>query len=344
MQTKKFLPKFFKPLIAIVLLSAIGTIGLAQISDKLFELALSRSASVQSAKSDLSEATAKLERTKADPLAIKPELLAAQISVDAAGANFIASRLDLRKNLTRDYFAWTENQDALDLAKLKQQLSQLNLTAAQVRFKAGAINAVELSRAESEARSSSIDLDGSQTDLDGAATNLKTRLGELPKIGETMPATPKPTRAALEASLENNPRFVNAQAQLERSKLDVLIKDNEFTPQAEIDSAKIALENAKRSLDDTRTSFRSNLGTAWDAYQTALAAIPARERNTNVSQDELKAQEARLAKGLASKLNVLQSRVALEQSQFVLSQSRRRAALAVLDLAGLANLDLWKKN
>jgi outer membrane protein TolC len=336
----------FKPILAFTFLLAsfaLASSTLAQAPSKLFALALERSVPYSLAKSELKSAGEKLERVKSDPLAIKPDLLEAQFGFDTARVGLTASNLEVRRNLSRELFAWLEAQDSLDLAKLKNTLAAAKLNAARVRFKSGAINQIEVNRSEAEARSADTDQDNASADLQATAATLRTRLGELPATNLALEPTPKPQRAALEAGLENQPLVVKAKGGLDRAKLDLEIKDNEFTASVEVQAAKTALTNAQRSLEDARSTAKSALSAAWDAFTAAQKATPVRERSTTVAKEDLTAQQARFAKGLISKLAVLQAQIALESAQLALSQAQHRLALSVVELAAGANLDLWAK-
>ena len=329
-------------LISFALTTYTLTTALAQAPVKLLEVALERSVPYQLARSDLKSASDKLERLKADPLAVKPELLEAKLGLESANVNLLSSKLDVRKNLTKELFAWLEAKDSLDLAKLKTGLAQANLAAAQVRFKSGSINQLEVNRSEADAKSAVIDQDGAETDLDGAAGNLTTRLGSLPAMNLALEPTPKPARAMLEAGLGSHPRVVEAKGRVERARLDLEIKDNEFTAQVEVSTAKTALSNAQKTFEDSKALVKVALSNAWDAYSNAVKAVPVRERSRGVAKDDFEAQQARFKKGLISKLAVLQSQVSLEQAELALRQAQHRLALSVMELAVTANTDLWK--
>jgi outer membrane protein TolC len=315
----------------------------AQTPPKLFEIATNRSAAYKVALSDLTQATTKLERVRNDPLAVKPELLNAQLELESAKANLTATGLELRRNLTREYNTWKEATQSLEVAKLRLQLSQGNLQAAQVRFKAGAINSVDLARAEADTRGAQVEVTNAESDLATAAANLRVRIGELPTPNAPAETTPKPDRKALEASLENHRSIVQARGVLERARLDVQIKDNDFTAPVEVQNARTVLENAERNLEDLRSNLKTALATTWDAYQAALSAVPIRERNVQVARDELAAQTQRFQKGLIPKLTLMGSQVQLETAQLALEQARNRVSLSILELAVTANLDLWAK-
>jgi hypothetical protein len=172
---------------------------------------------------------------------------------------------------------------------------------------------------------------------------LKDRLGFVPDAKIPSDATPRPNKQLLERNLELNLRLVEAKGVLARAKLDFEIKDNEFSAAVEISEARRAVLNAERNLADVRYASKAALTTRWEVFQSAVAALTARERAVGLANAELKTQSERLEQGLVSKLVVLQARVNVVQQQISLEQGRQRFALAVLELAVLVNLDVWAK-
>ena len=330
---------------SISLLFIAGSIGFgisAAQNNTLFDTALERSVPYQLARSEYKTASEKLERIKTDPLAIKPELLEAQLAAEATRINLTASKLEVRKSLIRELFAWQEATGTLELTKLKKSLFEANLNSALVRFKSGAINQLEVAKVEADAKSASIDQENAQTDLEGAASLLTTRLGSLPNANVTMGATEKPQRAPLEAALINHPRVIDARARLDRSKLDLEIKDNEYSAAVDVTNAKTTLINAQKGFDDSKVIVKAVFSNAWDAYINAGKAIPVRERARGVAKEDLEAQQARFKKGLVSKLSVQQAQLGFAQTESLLEQAQHRLTLAVVDISLAANNDLWK--
>jgi outer membrane protein TolC len=314
---------------------------LAQASSNLLEMALERSVPYQLARSDQNTANDKLDRIKADPLAIKPELLEAQLGAESGRVNLTAARLEVRRGLTTEFFAWQEAKDAVAVAKLKTNLAQGNLNAAQYRFKSGAINQLEVAKVEAEYKNALIDQENADSDFDGAVNALTTRLGTVPAANATLGAIPKPQRAPLEAALSNHPKVVEARGRMDKAKLDFEIKDNEFSATVDVTNAKTTLSNAQRGFEDSKTLVKTALSSAWDAYSNAAKSVPVRERSLAVAKDDFEAQQARFKKGLVSRLAVQQSQLAFAQAGLVVSQAQHRLVLSVVGLALGANLDLW---
>jgi outer membrane protein TolC len=338
------------PVLIVLLLAASTAATLAsfaqatnnQANNKLLEVALERSVPYQLTRSDQREANEKLERIKSDPLAIKPELLEAQLTAELAKLNLTASLLEVRKALSKEFYAWLEAKDSLALAKLKSALSEANLAAARVRFKSGAINQLEVAKVEADAKSASIDQENADSDLESAANALTIRLGKLPAANTTLEVNPKPQRANLEAALGSHPKVVEARGRLDKAKLDLDIKDNEFSASVDIANAKTVLNNAQKAFEDSKSLIKTALANAWDSYVNAGKSVPVRERSRAVAKDDRDAQQARFSKGLVSKLAVQQSQLSYGLAELALEQAQHRLALSVIELASSANLDLWK--
>ncbi len=335
-----------KQFFGLVLIYAIfsQSFAFAQTPPKLYEAALSRSDAFEIAKSELQSSQDRLERLQNDPLAIKPDLLEARVTKDVAVARLTAVKLEVRKTVTSEYFAWTEAEDALDFAKIKLEFAQVSLNAAQARFKTGAITSIELKRGEAETRSSEVDVTNTDTDFTASSDALKARIGYLPDAQQTPETTPRPQRATLEASLENHLKWIAAKGTLERVRLDFEIKNNEFTAIVEKNAAKTAVSDAERNLTDVRYNLKTIFAASWDAYQNSFNAIAPKERLVQNAQEEVKTQQQRLEKGLISRLTVQQAQVSLAQAVMVLNQTRHRFSLSVLNAANAVNLDLWVKN
>ncbi len=326
----------------IVLFCVFSSVATAQVPEKWFTAALARSDGFAIALSEAQNAKIRLQRLKTDPLATKPLLLEASSTLELADARVVAARLEVRRSLMQDVFAWDTALNALRLTSARFDFADASAKAAAARFKTGAITSVEFNRAEAEARAAQTEVLSAQAELLAATQVLKDRLGFTPDAKISSDPTPRPARQILERNLESNVRVLEAKSILARAKLDFEIKDNEFSALVEINEARRAVLNAERNLADLRYAIKSALTTRWEVFQSAVAALTARERAVGLANAELKTQMQRLEQGLVSKLVVLQARVSLVQQQVSLEQSQQRFALAVIELAVLVNLDVWQ--
>ncbi len=326
----------------IVLFCVFSSVATAQVPEKWFVAALARSDGFAIALSEAQNAKIRLQRLKTDPLATKPLLLEASSGLELAEARVITARLEVRRGLNLDVFAWNSALNTLRLASVRFDFADASAKAAAARFKTGAITSVEFNRAEADVRAAQTEVSSAQAESLAATQVLKDRLGFTPDTKVLGDATPRPTRQVLERNLEFNVRVLEAKGILARAKLDFEIKDNEFSALVEINEARRVVLNAERNLAELRYATKSALTTRWEVYQSAVAALTARERAVSLASAELKTQMQRLEQGLVSKLVVLQARVSVAQQQVSLEQSQQRFALAVLELAVLVNLDIWQ--
>jgi outer membrane protein, heavy metal efflux system len=326
--------------LAFVALLAASSLASAQVSQKLVDTAYTRNVGVKDAENELEESQLKLERNTADPLATKRDVFEAQLDVRTNTANLIAAKLEVRQNLTRELLAWDEAKDELHVVGMKLESAQQSLKSSQIKYQNGAINAVELARAEDAAQSAVTDKNKAENDVVVAASAVTRRLGTLPQDLK-LEVTPRPELKTLKDSLMEHKNVLQAKASLERAQFDLRVKDNEFTPQSEITQAKNSVKLNEKRLEDAIQSQRVALQNAWDAFQNALNAIASRERSLEVSRNDLAGQQTRLAKGLVSKLSVLNTQITFESAKNSLQASRNAVMRAVTDLAVAANVDVW---
>ncbi len=325
----------------LVLFFIVFNSALAQIPEKWFVVALVRSDTYAIALNEAQSAKGRLQRLKSDPLVTKPMLLEGSTALELSEARLIAARLEVRRGLFADVFAWSNALDTLEIASTKLGLADANAKAAQARFKVGAITSVEANRADAELRAAQNEISSAQAELAGTVVILRDRLGFMPDSKTPSEAVPRPTKQILERHLEFAVRIVDAKGMLARAKLDLEVKDNEFSAPVEISEAKRVVLKAERNLADARNATKATFTSRWEVYQSAVGALMARERAVQLARDELKTQTERLERGLVSKLVVLQARVTLVQQQAAFEQGRQRFAVSVLELALLVNLDVW---
>ncbi len=325
----------------IILIYLFASTASAQIPEKWFSAALARSDSFSIALSEAQNAKIRLQRLKSDPLATKPLLLEASTTLELAEARVIAARLDVRRSVLQDTFAWNSAANALDLASARANLADANARAANARFKTGAITNSELNRAEADLRAAQSEVTSARSEWLAASEVLRSRLGFAADASLPNVATPRPQKIILEKSIENNLRVVETRGSLARAKLDLTIKDNEFTAPVEINEARRSVANAERNLADARNVVKTGLVNRWETYQSTVNAITARERGVQLARDELKTQSDRFSRGLVSQLVVLQAKVNLAQQLALFEEARQRFSLAVLELAVLVNVDVW---
>jgi outer membrane protein TolC len=308
---------------------------------QLLPAALERSLSYQEALENLAEVKTKLDQTNSDPLATGLDELTAKGNWELAKANALAARLAVRRDTLRDWGGYRQAVGALEVAQLRDSLAKGNLTAAQARFKAGAINRLELVKAEAEARDASQASLEAQSDLDTALGNLRLRIGELPKPDAVREAMPKTTLEVLLKAVELTPRVIEARNRWERAKVDVASKTPEANSASEMAQAQAALTTSERGLADVRASTSRAIQTAWEALGNQQSGLASRERALDTARAELKAQETRLQQGVSSRFMVLQARIQLKTAENNLEQAQYRVLQALVDAAIAANVNVW---
>ena len=308
-----------------------------------FAAALERSPAIRDARNAASEAERRASTLAADADTTGVELLTVRHAAESATLGLTVARLSLRRSLEVELAAWRQATQGAELARLRATLAQGNLAAARKRLSAGVISRAELGRAEGAAREATSAVDEAALDADAAERALRLRAGALPGTNAASEPTPKLERAALLAVLERTPRVVEARQRVERARIEVDAKDPEASSALEIEASRNALAAAERGLSETRDSVRLAIIAALEALEAAVNATVGRERAVTGAAADLRAQEARLARGAISRLALLESRIALESVRGTLAAARERAGLALVDVAISANFDAWAR-
>lgn len=309
-------------------------------TSELLTPALGRSVSAELAQTELTQAQAALTRTQGDPLALRAELLAAQARLSQARAGVNAAGYALRLSLAQDLAALSGAEADLKVARARAEIADVNLSATELRVKAGAATRLDLDRAQTDARNARAALDRAEDGLATARENVRDRAGKLPS--GTLKTFPKPSLSALQAALAGHPQQLRANAQVEAARQEVAVKANDLSAPVEVQAAREALTTAQKTAQDTGRTLRSGLSDAWQAHQTALATLASRERTQGAAAANASVQASRFAKGLISRLALLQAREDALEAGAALDAARAGVETALARLAVAANADVWK--
>jgi outer membrane protein TolC len=317
------------------------TPALAQVLPLWMNRAVESAPSYLDAQATVKDQQRQLDRLQSDALATALERKAATSSLALGKVGLIKARLTARKALMQEYFSWLEAEDLLNLATLANAISRDTLKAAQSRFKAGAINAIDQAKAENNARSAMQDLQDARTAFNNVEDILKTHVGSLPDA-RTQFEPVKPRRDVLETGLPQHPQWLAATIAFKKAETDFLLKNNEFSARVEIDIAENNVVAAQRTAEDAKTNVRVTFKLAWDTVNRLQNIVAARTEDLNVAQNEYTGQQFRFDKGLIPRLNLQQSQLTVQRARAAVSIAQHQYVLAVLDMALSANADLWK--
>ena len=142
-----------------------------------FQIAPDVSADLIAARTEVAAAQRDLDRTLADPLALRVPRLQAEQRLASAREALDAGLIALRITVARAYFAALEADEALEIARLEHTIAQVSLEAQQVRFNAGAATQLDLDRARNDLDSAVRTLAEAGSDRELAYAELASQLG-----------------------------------------------------------------------------------------------------------------------------------------------------------------------
>ena len=142
-----------------------------------FQIAPDASAALIAARTEVAAAQRDLDRTLADPLALRVPRLQAEQRLASAREALDAGLIALRITVARAYFAALEADEALEIARLEHAIAQVSLEAQQVRFNAGAATQLDLDRAGNDLDTAVRTLAETGSDRELAYAELASQLG-----------------------------------------------------------------------------------------------------------------------------------------------------------------------
>jgi outer membrane protein TolC len=303
--------------------------------EQALQLAPNANATVISGKTDLAAAQRDLERIANDPLALRLEKLQAEQKVATEQEGLNAALLSSRLDVTDKFFAALEADQSLANAQKQLDINRATLEAQQIRFDAGAITQIDLSKAQNDA----VNAERTLRDAQNARNLAYSQLGSV--IGQNVTALTPYEAAAPELSpLEQIQQTANTentqlkalQRNVDLSRTQLEITDNTFSSRSQIDSAKDALANAELNLSD----YASTLGLTIESSYNSVLAAQASYQNAleafQTSADDLAAQQTRLDAGSISPIAFQQSELTHAQSSAALDTARHDLLLAHIRL------------
>ena len=305
-----------------------------------FEEALRRASGlppVQAAQLELEDAQAALTRTRSDPLALRPEVLAAEQRLALARAQYEQRAYESAAAVGGAYARVLGAEEETRLAQQRVVLSQRLLRAAQIRLE-------NLTATELDVRDAAAALDGArgaqraaQERLGLAQRNLSGLLGQqmsaaaLEPVPESvLEATPSAV-AALNAAREH-PTLLEARQAEALAQFNADILDPIFSSRTVIEEARTALRSAQAAAQESTRAFELQLRDLVAQVRAARTTYEgAREAFLN-AQARLQVQQNRLSAGLISELELRQAEVAASEAEYAALTARNSLITSLLAL------------
>ncbi len=301
------------------------------------EIAPELDADVITARADLAAAERELRRVIGDPLALRLSRLEAEQRVASEQADLTSARSGAERDAAGRYFDALEADDALDLARARRGIARTTAQATRIRFDAGQLGQLELSRAQNDLSAAEREVASAEQRRTFAYGELASLLGrEVDALRLLAPFAPPPIPPLEEVlgRLDENAALQRAEQAVEVAEVRLELADSAYSPQRDIEAAEDALASARTQRRELRRSLNLSVRGAYnaalaarDAYQNAQAALQSAE-------DELEAQRFRFEAGDVSRLTLAESERSVAES----AAARRSAQYALTE--AVTQLDL----
>ncbi len=289
---------------------------------------------VVNARADLSAAERDLDRSEADPLALRVPVLQARQAVEAAQAGLVTALIDSRLAVSQAYFTALGADDTLALAEQQRDISSVTLEAEQVRLDAGAATQLDVDRAGNNLDDAERDVASAANDRALADAELRSLLGS--DVAALTPASDAPALAELAAVLADaqarNAQLAATGRALALAEAQLAAVDNAFSARTDIESAQDRLGSARLNVEETARSLELTVRSSYNAVLSAEGRWVGARADLATAQEDLEAQRARLDAGSISPLSY-------RQTELSAANSASSAARALNDLL-LAHLRL----
>lgn len=322
------------PALVLTLLIAAGPVHATGLGDALAQA--DDRTGVVTARLELSDARRRLERTEADPSALRLDRLQAGQALDLAEASLRSARYEAYAEIAAAYVQVLEARVGRAVAAEAAELRVRALDIARIRLERGAGTELEVRDAETALDSARNDLAAARQGLGLARRSFESLTSlpsdELEPAPAELVAIEPPAEATLRARLATAPALLQAWqgAELARAARDLLHPS--YAPVREIEAAELSvaraaegLEEARRALDLRSRSLLNRVETARDAATVAHDALA-----NAVARDAI--ERARLDAGLIADVAYDQTRLATRRAELAALQADHEVLLALFDL------------
>lgn len=334
---------------AAILTAAILSVAFAQNALNLnaaIQQALTKGPDLASSRATLQNAQADLAAKEADPSSLIVTLTQARNTATLSGAQFEAKKLEVAGNVLGSYINLFEAQENIKLQEAQVALDTRNLEVAKARLAAKNGTQLDVSKAENTLSSSRQSLADSRANLPILSNRLEVLLGSNSSGNLTVAPTPafkeiKYDLAALEKGLENRlPSVMQVSQSVQLSELNVRLADNDYTAPSVLRESKTTFENAKRSLETTRSNAVTQLRDAHRNVQNALERVRISRADLENSESGFEQDQTKFKAGTISKLQLQQSEVSYLRSKYSLVQATNSYWRGLSNLSNAAAADV----
>ena len=333
-------------LLALLLVSALGASAAQPL--EAFLARADQAVGVVTAALERDDAERALQRSQADPLALRPELVQARQRVELADAQAREALFEAYVDVSAAYAQVREAELQVRLADAGRALAERGLDVARLRLERGSATALEVSAAETDLREAERGLNAARDGLALATRNLVGITGlpfaeSEPLARERLASLAVPDDAALEAAAAGTPTVLQVRHGLALAELQVELLDPSFASRSQIDQAELQRAQASAGASEARRGVTLLLRSRANALATGLEGDRIAQDALAQAREREDVERRRLAAGLISELAFEQARLQTMQAELRAVQAEHALLAAALELqaATLVPLAGW---
>lgn len=285
---------------------------------------------------ELDDSRRALERSRADPLALRLERTQAEQRALLAESRLEQSRYQAYVEIAQGYTQLLEAQHQLEIAEAAERLSAQALEIARIRFQRGSATALDVRDAENGLEDAATNLEAATQGVALARLNLQGLTGleveRAEPVAVDLDTLEPPSPEDIAAALARHPTLLQATQGLELARLGRELLDPAYAAPTQIEAAELQIEQAEagareslrgmelqaQSLRNTAVSARRSLGVARETFATAQA------------REDIERQ--RLEAGLIADITFRQIQLSTLQGALTLLRAEHAYLRALLDL------------
>lgn len=288
---------------------------------------------VVTAQLDLSDARRALERTEADPTALRLERLQARQALDAAETDARSARLSAFADIVVAYLQALEARAGVDLAEDAVALARRGLDIARIRLERGAATELDVRDAETNVAAARTDLQTARQGAELAARSLASLTGlevdELEPVPGSWLELPMPHPDDVIGRLDDTPTVQRALRGLELAQAARDLLDPAYAALRDIEAADLRIAQADQGAAEARRAVELQLRSLIDRLRSAHEGVSVARESLANAEDRERIDRSRLASGLIAeiafdrtRLATLQARNALQRAEHDLVRAR----------------------
>ena len=302
---------------------------------------------VEAAELALVDARAELERTNADPFALKLEKIEAQQRLALSEALVDEAYYAAVGELGAAYTARLQAELEDRAARAGETLSRRLLEVARIRLRRGSVTELEVREAEAALGVAGASREAAAETLVLARANLQALLPAEAVVTRLEPIStwtverPLPQIQVVLRGAEATPTLLSLRQAVTLARLNRDLLDPSYSSARELTAAETALGAAQTSLNETARTFRAELQTLRAETAAAQGLYRAQRTTSKAAQSRLTSQRRRFARGLISDLELRQSEYAATSAQLEMMRAKHTYVTTLLALQAAAVTPLW---